>query len=99
MVDDARIARYEQCMTAQEIGDTAMTERLWTAQEVAEFLSVSRPQVYKLVKTGKLHCIEIPEQTMRFDPAHVRAQMEAWTKTGADVVQDTAQDDEGAREQ
>lgn len=47
-------------------------DRLWNAEDVAGFLSVSRSMVYKLEQAGELPCVRIGAR-VRFDPAVVRA--------------------------
>ena len=43
-------------------------DRLWNAEDVAGFLSVSRSMVYKLEQAGELPCVRIGAR-VRFDPA------------------------------
>jgi excisionase family DNA binding protein len=47
-------------------------DRLWDADDVAGFLSVSRSMVYKLEQAGELPCVRIGAR-VRFDPSVVRA--------------------------
>jgi excisionase family DNA binding protein len=48
------------------------TESLWTAADVARFLSASQSFVYKAAEAGKLPCLRIGAM-LRFDPQAVRA--------------------------
>jgi excisionase family DNA binding protein len=47
-------------------------DRLWDADDVAGFLTVSRSMVYKLEQAGELPCVRIGSR-VRFEPATVRA--------------------------
>lgn len=47
-------------------------DRLWNADDVSRFLSISRSMVYKLQQTGELPSLRIGA-CVRFEPAVVRA--------------------------
>jgi excisionase family DNA binding protein len=60
-------------------------EPLWTAQDVAAFLRVSRSWVYHRAEAGELPCLRIGA-LLRFDPARIRAYAQGETAAGATVV-------------
>ncbi len=64
-------------MPAQESTHTT-TIRLWTADDVARFLSASRSWVYQRAEAGLLPCLRIGG-LLRFEPkvikAHARGQL------------------------
>jgi hypothetical protein len=47
--------------------------RLWTAQDVAIWLSCPPRQVIRWAKAGKLPCITLPDGDVMFDPAVLAA--------------------------
>jgi excisionase family DNA binding protein len=56
-------------MSAQS---TSAAESLWTANDVATFLRVSRSWVYHRAEAGELPCLRIGG-LVRFDPEAIRA--------------------------
>lgn len=53
---------------------TMETERLWSPNEVAHYLHVSRSWVYQKAEAGLLPVIRMPGSSLlRFDPEKVRA--------------------------
>ena len=54
---------------------------LWTAEKVAEWLSVPKLRVYELVRVGHLPAVRLGRQ-IRFDPAKIRAFIEAGGTNG-----------------
>lgn len=63
-------------------------EALWTADQVAEFLGVSRAWVYGAARKGALPHIKLSGQTIRFIPETMRAfvQEQQKQRQGADVI-------------
>ena len=57
---------------------TAATEALWTADDVAAYLKVSRSWVYQHAASGTLPCLHAGG-LLRFDPAVIRAWVRADT--------------------
>ena len=55
--------------------------RLVTPEELAQAMSVSRGQVYKLAKAGDLPCIRIGT-SVRFEPRDVRVYVQAHKQGG-----------------
>ena len=52
------------------MGDKDLRERLWTAQEVAEYLGVHEKTVYRWKNQGGLPCSRLGNR-LRFDPNDV----------------------------
>jgi excisionase family DNA binding protein len=51
-----------------------MVETLWTAEEVATYLRVSRSWVYQHAEAGRLPVIRLPGSSLlRFDPERIRS--------------------------
>lgn len=50
-------------------------EPLWTAADVAEFLSMSAQWVYKHAELGSLPCVRLGA-ALRFQPAEIRRYLE-----------------------
>ena len=48
-------------------------EKLWTTQEVAQFLGIEEVDVEQLVREGKLTGYKLGGQFLRFQPAQVKA--------------------------
>jgi len=51
---------------------TTPQHQLWTVEDVARFLQVSRSWVYKASSRGDLPCVRIGPM-LRFDPAAIRS--------------------------
>ena len=60
-------------------------EPLWTAKDVATFLSVSRSWVYHRAEAGDLPCLQIGG-LVRFEPERIRAYARGERPKGATVV-------------
>jgi excisionase family DNA binding protein len=60
-------------------------ESLWTADDVARFLRVSRSWVYHRAEAGELPCLRIGG-LLRFEPDAVRAFMRGGRPTGGRVL-------------
>ena len=46
---------------------------LWTVQECAEFLGLSKCGVYRLVEAGEVPFVRLGARTLRFVPSRIRA--------------------------
>jgi excisionase family DNA binding protein len=57
------------------------TERLLTVADVAEFLAISRRQVYVLLERGELPAVRVGTR-LRLIPADLRAYLEQHRETG-----------------
>jgi excisionase family DNA binding protein len=64
---------------------TSSAESLWTANDVAAFLQVSRSWVYHRTEGGELPCLRIGG-LVRFDPEAIRAFARGDKVHGAKVV-------------
>jgi excisionase family DNA binding protein len=60
-------------------------ESLWTANEVASYLRVSRSWVYHRAESGELPCLRVGG-LVRFDPEAIRAFARGEKPPGAKVV-------------
>jgi excisionase family DNA binding protein len=60
----------------EEIG----VKRLLSAKDVAEILGISVKTVHKLVREGKLGCVQVTSKERRFTEEQVRAYIESRTK-------------------
>jgi predicted DNA-binding transcriptional regulator AlpA len=49
-----------------------MTERLWTIENVAQFLGYKTNAVYQLVYYRRIPAIKISKKAVRFDPAEIK---------------------------
>ena len=58
----------------EAIGGEEMNPKLWTVNEVAEFLNLAVGSVYQLLSQHRLPCIRISNRCVRFDPR----QIEEW---------------------
>jgi excisionase family DNA binding protein len=65
--------------------DVSRPERLWTANDVASFLRVSRSWVYHRCESGELPCLRIGA-LVRFDPVHVQAYARGERPAAAKVI-------------
>jgi excisionase family DNA binding protein len=60
-------------------------DRLWTANDVATFLRVSRSWVYHRAESGELPCLRIGA-LVRFEPEEIRAFARAEKSVPAKVI-------------
>lgn len=63
--------------------------RLLTPADVAEVLGISVKTVHKLVREGKLGCVQVTTKERRFTEEQVRAYIEAQSKKPEEVRIDT----------
>ncbi len=56
---------------------TTEPRRLLTAQEVAKILGISRKTVHRLVREGKLPCVQVTARERRFTPEQVQEYIES----------------------
>ena len=63
-----------------------MNERLWDANDVANFLKVSRSWVYQRAEAGLLPHLKVGG-LLRFDPGAVRAWARVGIQQGGQIVQ------------
>lgn len=49
-----------------------MTERLWTIEDVADYLGYKTSAVYQLVYYRRIPAIKISKKAVRFDPAEIK---------------------------
>ncbi len=63
-------------------------EAMWTADQVAEFLGVSKAWVYAAARRGALPSLRLSGQTIRFVPDTMRAfvKEQQGKRQGADVI-------------
>ena len=61
-----------------------MTGALWTVDQVAEFLSMSKSWVYKAAEQGSLPCVRIGA-SLRFFPAEIEKWLHA-QRTGGQLL-------------
>lgn len=64
-------------------------KKLMTAKQVADILGVSVKTVHKLVREGKLGCVQVTSKERRFAEEQVRAYIEAQSKKPEEVRIDT----------
>jgi excisionase family DNA binding protein len=50
---------------------------LWSAEQVAHLLSISQKTVQKLVREGKLSCVQVTARERRFTPEQVQQYIES----------------------
>lgn len=62
-----------------------LPEALMTPKELAAFLKVSRSWIYARVEAGLLPCLHVGG-LLRFDPAQVRAWVDAQQRQSAQVL-------------
>jgi excisionase family DNA binding protein len=67
-------------------------QRLLSPKEVAEILGISVKTVHKLVREGKLGCVQVTAKERRFTEAQLGAYIDAQSKTIQKVRVDTLRD-------
>src|SRR5208283_5483512 len=60
----------------QEVG-AAELQALWRASDVARILALSSRSVHKLVREGKLPCVQVSARERRFTPEQVEQYIES----------------------
>jgi excisionase family DNA binding protein len=65
--------------------DPDYDEQLWDAQDVAQYLKVSRSWVYHRAEAGELPCLRIGA-LLRFDPKAIHAFARGESPAGARVI-------------
>ncbi len=57
----------------------AAMPQLLNAEDVAQILGIAKKTVHKLVREGKLGCVQVTEKDRRFTPPQVQAYIDAQT--------------------
>jgi excisionase family DNA binding protein len=68
----------------EELAMSSAMPALWCASNVAQILGISEKIVHKLVREGKLPCVQVTDRERRFTPEQVQQYIES-RSTGARV--------------
>lgn len=67
-----------------------MTERLWTVDDVCNFLGYKRNAVYQLIYRRRIPCIKLSKKAVRFDPVAIRKWLQEKSRDAAPIPHPTA---------